>query len=267
MAKANQAKEDRRRRREFEARQAVHEHRVTRSKRDNLVAGIALGVVAVLVTAAQIYFFTAGPGGAVAGGETPAATEPAGTTPGATAPVANGGQVPDPAAAEGRTWTGTMTFNDAVQLGIELDGAAAPQAVANLVTLNNAHYFDGTACHRLTTAGIFVLQCGDPEGTGRGGPGYSWGPIENAPADNVYPAGTIAMARKGGDGASMGSQFFIVYEDSTIPADAAGGYTVLGRVTSGLDEFKAQLTAPGVAGGASDGAPAVPATITAIAVQ
>ncbi len=74
-----------------------------------------------------------------------------------------------------------------------------------------------------------------PGGTGGGGPGYSWGPIENAPTDDVYPAGTIAMARVGNDGASMGSQFFLVYEDSTIPSDSAGGYTVFGHITSGLD--------------------------------
>jgi len=144
---------------------------------------------------------------------------------------------PDPALAEGRTWTSVLTTSVG-DVTVELDGAAAPQAVANFVSLADAHYFDATDCHRLTTLdadGIAVLQCGDPTGTGTGTPGYTWGPIENAPTDDVYPAGTVAMARTGDDGSSMGSQFFIVYEDSTIPADSAGGYTVFGRVTEGLD--------------------------------
>jgi len=118
---------------------------------------------------------------------------------------------------------------------LALDGSAAPQAVGNMVFLAREGFFNDTPCHRLTTEGIFVLQCGDPTASGQGGPGYSWGPIENAPAGDVYPAGTVAMARVGGDGESMGSQFFLVYADSTIPSDAAGGYTVMGTITQGLD--------------------------------
>ena len=236
----------------------VHERQVSRSKRDNVVALVALGVVAVLAAALQVFFLTGGPGSVAAGSQTPAAT-PVETSPNA--------QAPSPELAANRTWTGSMTFNESLTLGIELDGAAAPQAVSNMIALNEQGYYDGTACHRLVTQGIFVLQCGDPEGTGKGGPGYSWGPIENAPADGVYPAGTIAMARIGGDGFSMGSQFFIVYEDTTLPGDAAGGYTVMGKVTSGLDELKAQIAAPGVQGGASDGPPVAPAVLTGIALQ
>ena len=172
--------------------------------------------------------------------------EPAATpTPSASVP-ANSADVPDPALAENRAWTGQIALTQG-DLGIELDGAAAPQAVANFVTLAGEGYFDTTKCHRLTQEGIFVLQCGDPTalGTadpttgGTGGPGYTWGPIENAPADGVYPAGTIAMARTGDDGSSMGSQFFLVYQDSPIPADTAGGYTVFGHITSGMDVLQA----------------------------
>ena len=76
-----------------------------------------------------------------------------------------------------------------------------------------------------------MLQCGDPNGDGTGGPGYTFGPIENVPKDGVYPAGTIAMANAGQPD-SQGSQFFIVYKDTTLPR---GGYTVFGQVTSGLD--------------------------------
>ena len=178
-------------------------------------------------------------------------------------PAAGGATAPDPAVAEGRSWAATVATSVG-DLGLELDGAAAPRAVASFVTLAQDGFFDGTDCHRLVTEGIFVLQCGDPEGTGRGGPGYSFGPVENAPPDDVYPAGTLAMARQGGDGNSMGSQFFVVYQDSTIPSDAGGGYTVFGRVTEGLDVVE-EVAAAGL--GADGVAPATPVTIEQVGVQ
>lgn len=166
--------------------------------------------------------------------------------------------------------SGTWTVRLATTCGevtLELDADAAPQGVGNLVFLAQEGWYDDTPCHRLTTQGIFVLQCGDPTGTGTGGPGYSFGPVENAPADDVYPAGTVAMARVGGDGESMGSQFFLVYEDSTIPSDGAGGYTVLGRVTEGLDIVRlvaeGGLAADGVAPARTIGIESVTAEETA----
>lgn len=126
----------------------------------------------------------------------------------------------------------------------------APATVASMAFLTEEGYFDLTACHRLTTAGIFVLQCGDPAGNGTGGPGYSI-PDENLPpegADN-YPAGTVAMANAGpGTG---GSQFFIVYENTTLPS----GYTIWGTVAKGLDVVRG-IAAAGVEGGGTDGPPA-----------
>ncbi|NLF04575.1 MAG: peptidylprolyl isomerase [Actinomycetales bacterium] len=171
--------------------------------------------------------------------------------------------VPSPDLAENRTWTGSLTTNQG-EIGIELDGAAAPQAVANFVTLAADGFFDDTQCHRLVTSGIYILQCGDPDATGTGGPGYDWGPVENAPSDSVYPAGTIAMARVGNDQYSMGSQFFLVYEDSPIPSDSAGGYTVFGQITSGLDVVQAIADE----GNGADGvAPASEVIIEGVQVQ
>jgi peptidyl-prolyl cis-trans isomerase B (cyclophilin B) len=155
--------------------------------------------------------------------------------------------------AAGHAWQLTLDTSCG-KVAFSLDGAKAPQATSAMLLLGRSHFFDGSPCHRLTTQGIYVLQCGDPTGTGTGGPGFSYGPVENAPASNVYPAGTVAMARRGGDGHSLGSQFFLVYQDSTIGSDTAGGYTVLGRITSGLDVVR-KVAAGGVAGGNGDGSP------------
>ena len=182
----------------------------------------------------------------------------------ATRPEATPTTAPDPAVAEARTWTVEMQTS-AGPLTLELDGAAAPQAVSSFVTLARDDFFAGTDCHRLTTSGIFVLQCGDPTGTGSGGPEYRFGPIENAPADDMYPAGTLAMARVGGDASSMGSQFFLVYADSTIPSDAAGGYTVFGRVVEGMDVLQAVADAGVVPDGGQT--PATQVTIERIELQ
>ena len=247
--------------RAYQARRAVHEHQQKRRSRDNLLAALGLVAVLVLAVGAQLWFFNGGPGTPAASSASPSAAPTATDAAGQ-----NTGDVPPSTLAENRTWTGTLTLND-VPLGIELDGKAAPQAVSSTISLITSGFYDGVSCHRLTNGGFFVLQCGDPKGDGSGGPGYSYGPIENAPTDDVYPAGTLAMARQGGNAYSMGSQFFIVYDTTTIPADAAGGYTVLGTVTSGLDQLKARITDAGVEGGGTDGKPVVPTTITAVTVQ
>ncbi|HET6672024.1 MAG TPA: peptidylprolyl isomerase [Agromyces sp.] len=253
-----QAREERARLRTYQARQEVHARKLRRRTRDNVVAAIALVVVLVLATAAQLLYFNSGPG-------TPAAEPSATPTPTPSAPAGeNQGDVPSADLAEGRTWTGTLTLND-IPLGIELDGAAAPQAVSSEISLIQSGFYDGTTCHRLTKDSIWVLQCGDPSGDGTGGPGYSYGPVENAPTDGIYPAGTIAMARAA-DQYSHGSQFFIVYEDTTLPGDT-GGYTVIGQVTSGLDQLRAGVIDAGIADGGTDGTPAVPTTITAFTIQ
>ena len=262
VANDRQSREERARLRTYQARQRVHEGKIRRRTRDNVVAAIALVVVLVLATAAQLFFFNGGPGT-----PEPVASPEATTAPPTDAAGENTGDVPSADIAEGRTWTGTLTLND-IPLGIELDGAAAPQAVSSEISLIQSGFYDGVSCHRLTTDGIFVLQCGDPNGDGTGGPGYSYGPIENDPADGVYPAGTIAMARQSGNAYSQGSQVFIVYGDTTLPSeDAIGGYTVIGQVTSGLDQLTAGVIDAGVVDGATDGAPVVPVTITSVTVE
>ncbi|GAA4896317.1 peptidyl-prolyl cis-trans isomerase B (cyclophilin B) [Stackebrandtia albiflava] len=148
--------------------------------------------------------------------------------------------------AQPASGTQTMTIQtNHGDLTVEIDTENAPCTAASFTALAGQGYFDGSECHRLTTEGIFVLQCGDPTATGSGGPGYSFA-NENLPHDTAedlteeeiaegkkpepnYMAGTIAMANSGPD--TNGSQFFIVYEDTYLPAD----YTVFGELTEGLD--------------------------------
>ncbi len=163
-------------------------------------------------------------------------------------------EAPSPAEAGNKEWTVELTTTCGA-VTLSLDGAKAPQSVSNFLFLTREKFFDETSCHRLTTENVYVLQCGDTTGQGNGDAGYRWGPIENAPSDNVYPAGTIAMARKANEAGSQGSQFFIVYKDSTIPSDTAGGYSVFGTVTSGLDVIEKVAEGGTVAGGSQPNRP------------
>ncbi len=268
MASSRQQREQREARerlRAYQARQEVHERRTTRRRRDNVVAIVGGLAVAALAITTQVIYFTAGPG----------APEPAPSASPSESPSAQAGEnvgAPDPSLAEDRVWTGEIVLNDDVVLGIELDGTKAPQAVAGWVQDAEDGYYEGKTCHRLATSeGFSFLQCGSLDGTGAGDPGFAYGPIENAPADDVYPAGTIAMARASGDAYSNGHQFFIVTADTTLPADPAGGYTVVGTVTSGLEDLIAKITSAGIdeetLGGDGTGLPAIPTVISRVTLQ
>ncbi len=141
------------------------------------------------------------------------------------------------------------------KIEIAADAAKAPATVTTIGFLANEKYYDASVCHRLTTEGIFVLQCGDPSATGAGGPGFNF-KDENLPVTSGvnYPKGTIAMANSGPN--SNGSQFFIVYQDTTLPPN----YTIWGEVTKGLDIVE-QIAANGTANGQSDGSPKYPVEI------
>ncbi len=140
-------------------------------------------------------------------------------------------------------------------------GVKAPFAMTSIAALAKGGYYDNSLCHRLTTQGLFVLQCGDPTATGRGGPQFTF-PDENLPANtaNNYPAGTVAMANSGPN--TNGSQFFLVYANTTL----APSYTIWGTITSGLDIVKA-IAKAGAAGGAPDGKPAKTIAIQKVLVN
>ncbi len=265
MATNRSSKEQLQRLKIYRAHQVVNAHQVSRRRRDQWLAGaITVGAVAV---AGFGYWGWAelGPGAPTQEEIAEAVDELVDDLEGEPL-VQNDDVVPDVSISEFRPWDGQLSIDD-VALEFELNGFLAPQAVANFIALANDGFYEGVSCHRLTTEGIFVLQCGDPEGTGQGGPGYTFGPIENAPEDDVYARGSLAMARVGGDGQSMGSQFFIVYDQSTIPSDDAGGYTVFGEVTGGLDDLIEQVIEPGTVGGVSDGEPSAPAQLSNITIR
>ena len=142
---------------------------------------------------------------------------------------------------------------------INLDRATSPCTVGSFVHLAEAGYFDNTPCHRLTASPtLSVLQCGDPSGTGSGGPGYTY--ADETTPDMTYPAGTVAMANAGPN--TNGSQFFLVYEDSTLPPD----YTVFGTITGGLDVIQG-IAAKGITGSGNATKPVEPVTISTVTVS
>ena len=154
-------------------------------------------------------------------------------------------------------------------IGIQLDNGKAPCTVNSFVSLAQQGYFDGTTCHRLTTKPqLGVLQCGDPSGTGTGGPGYRFNneyptnqyrisdPALKTPV--MYPRGTLAMTNAGSG--TNGSQFFLFYADSMLPPT----YTAFGTIDStGLATVDG-IAAAGVAGAGGDGKPTMSVTIESV---
>jgi peptidyl-prolyl cis-trans isomerase B (cyclophilin B) len=183
-------------------------------------------------------------------------------------PAASASTAPEPSMTidEKAKYTMALTTS-AGDISVAMDAAKTPHTVNSFKHLADQGFFDGTTCHRLTTSGIFVLQCGDPDGTGSGGPGYTI-PDENldglgkAGEDGsvTYPAGTVAMANTG-VADSGGSQYFLVYKDSKLPPsytpfgtmDAEGLKTVEAVAEAGVDDS--------AGAGATDGAPKTAVTI------
>ncbi|MDP9984377.1 peptidyl-prolyl cis-trans isomerase B (cyclophilin B) [Pseudarthrobacter oxydans] len=264
-ASSRSAREAKRRVQQMEAKRELRKEQDKRRRRDNILA-VSAGTAAVVVALVlQLTVFSSNPtedeyAAAQAGLTTPSATP----SPSAS----NAENIPKPETAAGQTFTGELKLNSGT-LGVELDGTNAPQAAAVFKSLADQNFYAGLNCHRLTTAETFgVLQCGSKAGDGSSDPSFAWGPLENTPPDNNYPAGTIAVARSGGNAYGNGTQFFIVYKDTVIPADAAGGYTVVGKVTSGLDVVT-NIAAAGLKPGdnATDGAPAEPVTIDSFSLK
>lgn len=263
MTKEQERARARRRQQKLQAREAERARQAARNRQ------VAVVVVAVLAVVALFVFLSvklagnddkAPSGSPSASASTAAAKGKCTSAPNAPTSVKRVDK-PDKATAAGKTFQAVITTNCG-DITLELDGQKAPQTVASFVALAKAGYWADSPCHRLTTEGIFVLQCGDPLAGAGPGPGYSFG-LENTPKDGSYPKGTLAMARTSDPNSNSG-QFFIVYDDSQIPA-STGGYSIFGTVTTGLDIVE-EIAAAGVSGGSTDGAPATPISILKVAV-
>lgn len=164
--------------------------------------------------------------------------------------------------SEGVVRTGDLKLTFATSAGnlvVTGDRAKTPCTLNAFESLAKQNYFSNTTCHRLTTDGLYVLQCGDPSATGRGGPGFRFN--DELTGKETYPAGTVAMANSGPD--TNGSQFFVVYKDSKLSPN----YTVFGKLDAeGLAAVQ-KVAEAGVQGGGKDGKPATTVTITGVTVN
>lgn len=251
MPSNKRQKELARRRAERQAARKAAE-RARRRKRRTLmgltIGGVAAAVVLLLVLVS-----------ALRGGDDgdPTATDET-PTPG---PVACGASAPPPVKKQtfkeepkltidkAKTYTATLKTSCG-DIVFSLDAKNAPHTTNSFAFLTGKKYYDGTFCHRMTNSpGLTVLQCGDPDGTGAGGPGYTL--AEENLKGAKYTRGTVAMA-KTAQPHSTGSQFFLVAKDSELPPD----YTIVGTMTDASLAVLDKILALGIEGGATDGAPA-----------
>ena len=280
---AGSAKRERQLAREhYERQQARRRQMQARRRKGQTVAAV---VVAVLLVAGGIVWL------AVAGGddETTVATKGEDTASSTPSPSETASSSPTPTSGAGCTYSKTSEpaskdvglpaydpkkadtykkpftatiVTDQGDITVDMAAADAPCTTNSFRHLADKGYFDGTSCHRLTTSSIFVLQCGDPTGTGSGGPGYQFGE-ENLPADasDNYPEGTLAMANAGPG--TNGSQFFLVYKDTTLPPS----YTIFGTITEGLDVVQKVADAGSDdSNGDGDGKPVQPISIKRVTI-
>jgi cyclophilin family peptidyl-prolyl cis-trans isomerase len=185
-----------------------------------------------------------------AGGATP---QPSAAASAATTAACPTSQPPALPAGETRTVT-IQTDKGAIALKIQAD--LSPVAAGNFVALAGCGFYDGVVFHRVVPG--FVIQGGDPTGTGGGGPGYE---IRDEPVAAIYSRGTVAMARTSAPD-SVGSQFFIVLDDGARAALAsANTYQIIGTVSSGLDAVDA------IAAAADAELPSSPIAMTVVTVS
>lgn len=212
-----------------------------------LISGaVAVGVVVIALAFVSGLIPGLGPGA------TPSPTRVAGSfQPPTATPLANPPAAP---AGDGTTVTIETELGNIV---VQLFNQSAPVAAQNFANLAEAGYYDGVVFHRIIPG--FMIQGGDPEGTGGGGPGYT---IPDEPIVGDYVRGTVAMARTGAPN-SAGSQFFIVVDDS--PHLAGGGYAIFGRVVSGMEVADEVVAGPRT--GPDDDLAADPVLMTRVTVQ
>lgn len=232
--------------------------RAERQAKQQSVKIVAISVVALVAVSA--YFAVQNKS------SSPVASPSSSPTVSATTPTVDGCSTPPATRANNITYQTVPSATAATQINFATNCgdisvaplATTPKTGGIISFLAQSKYYDLTPCHRLTTQGIYVLQCGDPTGAGAGGPGFKFAdenlPKADASGSYTYKRGDVAMANSGPD--TNGSQFFLVFKDSTL----APNYTLWGKITSGLDRLDA-IAGAGVEGGASDGKPAQPVVI------
>ncbi len=219
------------------------------AKTRKLTVSILAAVAVVAVVAGSFFLFGSSTKKTPAAASTPAAPSPSATpsppaasptlpaaagvaepathcTYTASPPAARKVSLPPSRPDDKATYTATIRTNRG-NITIALLNSRATCTVNSFVSLAAQKYFSNTPCHRLTTTGIFVLQCGDPTGTGTGGPGYKFND-ENLTGAR-YTTGTVAMANSGAN--TNGSQFFLVYKNSPLKPS----FTPFGTITGGLN--------------------------------
>jgi peptidyl-prolyl cis-trans isomerase B (cyclophilin B) len=220
------------------AKLAVRRQAERRAKRRKRNAAIAVGIVVAVIAAAAAYFAIGGnePKRAAATPSTSTSAEPAGVACGAKAPKIAGEKKPTfskppPMNIDvSKTYTATMnTSCGTIEIG--LDATNAPENVNSFVFLAGKGFFDGLTFHRIADT-IDVIQGGDPNGDGSGGPGYQL--KDELSGKEKYTTGVVAMANSGPE--TAGSQFFIVTGPKAAQLPAS--YTIIGDVTTGLDVAK-----------------------------
>ncbi len=231
---------------------------------------VAVGVVVGLIASASPGKAKASANASASASATPSATPSPSTTPA----MVNGKCVWIKAGTASRkvnlpptkpdtkvTYVATFKTNRG-NIVIDLLNSKAPCTVGSFVSLADQKFYNNSRCFRLTTVGIYVLQCGDPTGTGHGGPGYEFGPENQTGA--TYPAGTVAMAIVTGQPDSNGSQFFLVYKNTPLPPN----YTPFGTIVSGLNIIQKVANAGSDnSNGAGDGHPKEKVQIESVTIK
>jgi peptidyl-prolyl cis-trans isomerase B (cyclophilin B) len=267
----------------YERRQVRQAERQARSRQLTkwVSGGVVIVALVAVVTVTALHL--SGKSSAAAPAASPSASAPPSTSPSAApspSPTVSESTAPNgtvqcayvakPPATRNvglppHTADATATYQATIQTNrgsivINLLNSKAPCTVNSFAFLAGKKYFNNTPCHRLVTTGIYVLQCGDPSGTGSGGPGYEF-PDENL-AGATYPAATVAMANSGAN--TNGSQFFMVYKNSPLPPS----YTPFGTIVSGLNVLQAVAKAGSDnSNGSGDGHPKEKVTIESVTIK
>jgi cyclophilin family peptidyl-prolyl cis-trans isomerase len=247
--------------------QAMEAARRRQSRRRTIIGAVVILAIVALI---------AGVTGVFNGGSSKnVATTGSSTTTPAAKGVAIGGDTPCPKADgssprttafskpppmcidPNKTYTATMQTSQGGPITIALDPKQAPKTVNNFVVLARYHFYDGLTFHRIVPD--FVIQGGDPQGNGSGGPGYKF--ADELPKAGQYKLGSLAMANSGAD--TNGSQFFIITGQQGVQLPPM--YSLFGQVTAGMDVVNkiAALAVPN----APNGEPSQKVTMDSVTIQ